>query len=84
MRSTMTAAMGLLALGTAGAAAQTYPSLLSPADPDKAGPRLRYAPVTAGLKRFGVVGPKDWVTLNRAVGPKALRGAGAGAAGDAR
>ena len=70
----LTGALGLLLIGAAGAAAQSYPSLLAPADPARGGVRLRYVPVTAGLKRFGVVGPKDWVTLNRAVGPKVAPG----------
>ncbi|WP_237480259.1 hypothetical protein [Lichenibacterium dinghuense] len=72
----LSGALGLLLLSAAGAAAQTYPSLLAPADPARGGARLRYVPVTAGLKRFGVVGPKDWVALNRAVGPKAVPGPG--------
>ena len=81
--STM-AAVGLLLCGAATAAAQSYPSLLAPADPARGGARLRYAPVTAGFRRFGVVGPKDWVTLNREVGPKAARGPATAAPDGAR
>ena len=62
---------GLCALWTAPLYAQTFPSLLAPADPKHVGQSPRYAPVTAGLKRFGVVEPKDWVKLNQAVGPQA-------------
>ncbi|RYC31340.1 hypothetical protein D3273_14595 [Lichenibacterium minor] len=74
MKLSMTAAAGLLLCGAA-AAAEPYPSLLAPADPARGATRLRYAPVTAGFRRFGVVGPRDWVALNREVGPKAALGA---------
>lgn len=47
--------------------------LLAPADPNAAGRHLHYAPVTAGLKRFDVVDPKDWIELNKAVGPQGSR-----------
>ena len=58
--------------------AQAFPSLLDPADPKRAGKPPHYAPVTSGLKRFGVVEPKDWLTLNRAVGPQGASSAGKG------
>lgn len=50
--------------------AQAFPSLLDPADPNRVGRPPHYASVTSGLKRFGVVEPKDWLKLNRDVGPR--------------
>lgn len=77
----MVKVLGLLGVGvlvTGGAWAQTESYLTAPADP-KLQPRApRYAPVTAGVKRFGVVEPKDWRELNRAVGPQPGSGAGHG------
>ena len=72
--------VGLCLLWAGSLHAQGLPSLLAPADPAGQGPAPRYAPVTAGLKHFGVLEPKDWMELNRAVGPQAGRGAGAPAA----
>ena len=44
--------------------------LVQPADPTVAVRAPRYTNVIAGVKRFGVVEPKDWRELNRAVAPK--------------
>ncbi|MGY2049112.1 hypothetical protein [Methylobacterium sp. JK268] len=41
----------------------------------------RYAGVTAGVKRFDVVDPKDWRELNRAVAPKPGQGSMGGMPG---
>jgi hypothetical protein len=76
--------VGLCLLWAGPLHAQGFPSLLAPADPARRGPAPHYAPVTAGLKRFGVVEPKDWMELNRAVGPQAGRGASAPTAGRSR
>lgn len=62
--------VGLCLLWAGSAHAQGFPSLLAPADPARPEHAPRYAPVTAGLKRFGVVEPKDWMELNRAIGPQ--------------
>ena len=51
--------------------------LLAPADPRLHGTGPRYTSVTAGLKRYGVVEPKNWIELNHAVSP---RGQGEGVA----
>lgn len=59
---------GLLLAGSA--SAQTASFLSAPADPNQPTRPLRYRPVTAGIKKFDVVEPKDWRELNRAVGPK--------------
>ena len=77
LRPLTTAALCLLWTGLLHA--QEFPSLLAPANPARPGPAPRYASVTAGLKRFGIVEPKDWMELNRAVGPRAGGGAGMGA-----
>lgn len=53
--------------------AQAFPSLLAPANPNRVGRAPRYASVTSGLKRFGIVEPKDWLKLNQAVGPQVGR-----------
>jgi hypothetical protein len=39
-----------------------------PADPQVGTRPPRYAPVTAGVKRFRIVEPKNWLVLNRAAG----------------
>ncbi|WP_419953321.1 hypothetical protein [Methylobacterium sp.] len=44
--------------------------LVMPADPTVAVRSPRYSSVTAGVKRFDVVDPKDWRELNRRVAPK--------------
>lgn len=68
MRFTMMLGLSLLCGMPAWATTDAF--LLAPADPSTAGRRLHYAPVTAGLKRFDVVDPKDWIELNKAVGPQ--------------
>lgn len=70
--------VGLCLLWTGPLHAQAFPSLLDPADPNRVGRPPHYASVTSGLKRFGVVEPKDWLELNRAVGPRTGGGAGIG------
>ena len=62
--------VGLCLLWTGPLHAQAFPSLLDPADPNRVGRPPHYASVTSGLKRFGVVEPKDWLKLNQAVGPR--------------
>ena len=48
--------------------------LEQPANPRIAVRAPRYTTVTAGVKRFDVVDPKDWRELNRAVTPKPGQG----------
>ena len=62
--------LGAGVLVTGGAWAQTESYLTAPANPNLQPRAPRYAPVTAGVKRFGVVEPKDWRELNQAVGPQ--------------
>lgn len=50
--------------------------LVQPADPHFGTRSPRYVSVTSGVKRFGVVEPKDWRELNRAVGPQGNQGRG--------
>lgn len=45
--------------------------LTAPADPMLGNRPARYAPVTAGIRGFRVVEPKDWRELNRAAAAKA-------------
>ena len=56
-----------LALSTP-ARAETDAWLTQPADPSLGTRAPRYAPVTAGVKRFRVVEPQNWLELNRAAG----------------
>jgi hypothetical protein len=51
--------------------------IIRPADPFLLGHPPRYTPVTAGVQRFRVVEPKNWLELNR---PAAARGDGHGRA----
>lgn len=62
----------------AGACVPTAPPpwLVQPADPQLGNKSPRYVSVTAGVKKFGVVEPKDWRELNRAVGPQGSPGGG--------
>ena len=62
--------LGALALSGISASAQSGAFLLAPADPKNHGSGPRYLSVTAGLKRYDVVEPKNWIELNRAVGPQ--------------
>lgn len=62
------ALVGLAAAGCVPASASEW--LLAPADPRRGGRDARYSDVMRGVKRFGVVEPKDWRALNRAVGPQ--------------
>lgn len=58
--------------------------LVAPADP---GVRVRdpvYAPVTAGVKDYRVVEPKDWRELNREATPEAGEGQGMDSTSGAR
>jgi hypothetical protein len=48
--------------------------LVQPTDPRIPGKPLAYSGVTSGVKRFGVVEPKDWRELNRSVGPQGQGG----------
>lgn len=62
-------------LATAWPLAACVPSASStwldrPADPHIGVRPVRYATVTAGVKRFDVVDPKDWIEQNRRVAPK--------------
>lgn len=52
------------------ASAENVSWLTRPADPRLGTRTPRYTSVTAGVKRFGVVEPKNWRELNKAVGPK--------------
>ncbi len=65
----------ILVVGLAGLLAGCVPApapswLVQPADPQLGTRSPGYASVTSGVKRFGVVEPKDWRELNRAVGPQ--------------
>lgn len=62
--------MPVLAGFSACAPAALPPALTAPANPHLQTRAPRYAPVTADVKRFDVVEPKDWRELNRAVGPR--------------
>lgn len=62
--------LGALVLSGMSAAAQSSAFLFAPADPQNHGSGPRYQSVTAGLKRYDVVDPKNWIELNRAVGPQ--------------
>ncbi|MCE4224948.1 hypothetical protein HCU64_14390 [Methylobacterium sp. C25] len=64
-----------VALATAWPLAACVPSaspvwLDRPDDPYVRVRPARYAPVTAGVKRFDVAEPKDWIEQNRRVTPK--------------
>lgn len=61
---------GALALTVMPAAAQSDLTLFAPDNPQLHGQGPRYTSVTGGLKRFNVVEPKNWIELNRAVGPQ--------------
>ena len=75
--------LGVLALSGMPAGAQSSAFLLAPANPENHGSGPRYSSVTAGLKRYDVVEPKNWIDLNRAVGPqKQSEGAGGGSKRD--
>lgn len=50
--------------------------LVQPANPSVPVHDPRYTPVTAGVKKFDVVDPKDWRELNREVGPQGSGGMG--------
>jgi hypothetical protein len=52
------------------ASAEDASWLTQPADPRLGTRAPRYTSVTAGVRRFGVVEPKNWRELNQAVGPK--------------
>ena len=69
--------IGLTALLVGACVPTTPPAwLVQPADPNSGTRTPRYASVTSGVKRFGVVEPKDWRELNRAVGPQGGQGGG--------
>lgn len=69
-------ALALVLLSSSVTLAAEATWLLQPADPTLGLRAPRYSDVTAGVKRFGVVEPKDWRELNRAVGPQPGSGAG--------
>ncbi|PSC02470.1 hypothetical protein SLNSH_23820 [Alsobacter soli] len=63
------AALGLLA--PLAACAPATPSITAAADPSLGLRQPRYAPVTAGVRGYDVVEPKDWREMNRGVAPGA-------------
>ena len=69
--------VGLISL-LASACVPTAPPtwLVQPADPARGARSPHYVNVTSGVKNFGVVEPKDWRELNRAVGPQPGQGGG--------
>lgn len=74
----LVAGLGGLVVSCSAVAAGDASWLLQPADPTLGLRAPRYSNVTAGVKRFGVVEPKDWRELNRAVGPQPGSGSGHG------
>ena len=68
LKSASLASLGLL-LGAC--VPSTLPQYLAaPADPSISGRPPAYAPVMAGVSNYDVVEPKDWLELNRSVGPQ--------------
>ena len=70
-----------LLIGVTGVLAACVPTtppewLVQPADPHLGARSARYVNVTSGVRKFGVVEPKDWRELNRAVGPQGGQGGG--------
>jgi len=62
-------------LGLAACVPTTAPDyLMAPANPTLRVRDSAYAPVTAGVKKFEVTGPKDWIEQNRQVGPQSGSG----------
>ena len=62
-------AITALAGGVAGCMPVTPHYLVAASDPAIRGRGARYATVTAGVKDYRPVGPRDWRALNREVGP---------------
>jgi len=60
-----------LLLGVGGCVPATPHYLVAAADPRIPGRGPRYATVTAGVKDYGPVSPRDWRELNREVAPQA-------------
>jgi hypothetical protein len=58
-----------LAMAVAGCAPPASDHLLAAANPANKGPGVRYTPVTAGVRDYRPVGPRDWRELNRDVTP---------------
>jgi hypothetical protein len=60
-----------LALGVGACMPATPRYLVAASDPSISGRGPRYATVTAGVKDYRPVGPRDWRELNREVAPQA-------------
>jgi hypothetical protein len=60
-----------LALGLGACAPSTPNYLVAASDPAVPGRGPRYATVTAGVRDYKPVGPRDWRELNREVAPQA-------------
>jgi hypothetical protein len=60
------------------------PSLTAAADPTIDIRQLRYSTVTAGVRDYRPVGPRDWRELNREVAPEGARERGDESAARAR
>ena len=67
MKLYITAAAVAFALSACVPATPHY--LVAPSDPNVPGPGPRYATVTAGVRDYRPVGPRDWREQNRAVAP---------------
>jgi hypothetical protein len=59
-----------LALGLGACVPATPHYLIAACDPPMLGRGPHYAPVTAGVRDFKPVGPRDWRELNREVSPE--------------
>lgn len=76
MKTVFVIATAALGLGACVPATPYY--LVAPSDPSIPGRGARYATVTAGVKNYAPVGPKDWREMNREVAPQnSSHGAGA-------
>ena len=64
------AIVSTLALGVGACTPTTPHYLVAASDPSIPGRGPRYATVTAGVKDYRPVGPRDWRELNREVAPQ--------------
>jgi hypothetical protein len=64
------AVIAALALGAAACVPVTPHYLVAASDPSIPGRGPRYATVTAGVKDYAPVGPRDWREINREVSPQ--------------
>ena len=64
------AIVAALALGLGACVPATPHYLVAASDPSIPGRGPRYATVTAGVRDFKPVGPRDWRELNREVAPQ--------------